>query len=642
MLTFYNNQFSVPLFLIALFFLLSGCVRGADETSNADAFYWVEDASSTLTLNEVLNKDLSTQWSKAPHANYNLGFLDSTVWLSLPFENKNNVATSMLLEIAFPLHDSIEVYLLDGAEIIETFKTGDQVPFAQRPINHRNFLFPHTVQPQEKLRAIVRLKTTDTMYLPVKVWDSIDFFSQDQQEALLLGLFFGLLSIMLVYNLLLYVSTQEKNYLYYSWFATSILYFQLTQKNLGYQYFWPNEVFFNHLSVPISIFLVIGTSGLFIIKFLGLDEKKYPKISSTFRVIIWSSLLGILGTVIVLSARLSIISYTDIILASAAFGIISTSVAMGVLINLSFNGNRTAQILAVAWFSFLSGALVFVVGRMGVPVPMIFAENGMLIGSTFEAALISFALARHIKLEREARMLAQESALSNERKAREAQHLLLKLKEKTTQQLEAEVAERTYKLEAAMKDLTKANMKLDSLSRIDSLTGLSNRRHFDQEFNETWLSCARAKRPMSLLMADIDHFKSINDTYGHLFGDQCLIKVADTLKKCVSRPRDLAARFGGEEFIIMLPNTNEAGASLIAESIRKGIESIRISHEIKMVKFTISIGVATLVASPDTSFIDLNEAADQALYLAKENGRNQAVIFKAAACKNEVSNPSLM
>ena len=92
------------------------------------------------------------------------------------------------------------------------------------------------------------------MYLPVKVWESNEFFAYDQQEVLLLGVFFGFLSIMLVYNLFLYISTCEKNYLYYSWCTSCILYLQLTQKNLGYQYFWPNEVFFNHMSVPTSTF----------------------------------------------------------------------------------------------------------------------------------------------------------------------------------------------------------------------------------------------------------------------------------------------------------------------------------------------------------------------------------------------------
>jgi diguanylate cyclase len=130
---------------------------------------------------------------------------------------------------------------------------------------------------------------------------------------------------------------------------------------------------------------------------------------------------------------------------------------------------------------------------------------------------------------------------------------------------------------------------------------------------------------MSLMMADIDHFKKINDTYGHLFGDQCLMKVAGILKKCVTNPDDLAARFGGEEFIIMLPNTDSKTAASIAELIRKNIEKLRMNHEGEQIKFTISIGVATIVPTRIINSSDLNERADQALYLAKEAGRNRVV-----------------
>jgi len=611
--------------------MLSGCFQEDDKNANSSAMHWLEDVSGTMTLNQILAKPLATQWNLVPRQNSNLGFIDNAVWLSLPFENSRNVQTPMLLEIAFPLHDSIDVYLLKGDTVVKDFQAGDQYSFGQRPIEHRNFLFPHILQANEKLRAVVRIKTTDTMYLPVKVWESEIFFAKDQQEVLLLGIFLGFLSIMLVYNLLLYVSTHEKNYLYYSWCTSSILYLQVTQKNLGFQYLWPDDVSFNQLSVPFSTFLMIATSSFFILKFLNLDEQRYVKTTLTFKFIIWSAFIGIIWGVIVLSAVVSMVFYTPTVLFSAALAAFSAAVVMGILVNLSFKGNRSAQILSIAWLSLLVGSVVFALGRVGVPMPMILVENSMLIGSTAEAALISFALARHIKTERDARMFAQELALGNERKTREVQQSFLVLQQKTTQQLEEEVQERTYKLESAMQELTKANLKLDSLSRLDSLTGLSNRRNFDQAFNEAWLSCTRAKKPMSLLMGDIDHFKMINDTYGHLFGDQCLINVADILKACVNRPRDLAARFGGEEFIIMLPNTEEAGALSIAEDIRQGIESIRLNYEEKQVQFTISFGIATVIPAAQTSFIDLNESADQALYLAKESGRNKCVVAGAVA-----------
>ena len=183
----------------------------------------------------------------------------------------------MLLEIAFPLHDKIDVYLVSSEEVIVNYHTGDLLPFSSRPLNHRSFLFPHTVAPQEKLRAIVRLQSTDTIYLPVKVWESHSFFTTDQNEVFLLGLFFGFLSIMLIYNLLLYFLTQQKNYLYYVFFMGATIYFQLAQKGLGYQYLWPKKTFFNHMSIPLSAFITMITSSLFILIFLNLKKRKKPK-----------------------------------------------------------------------------------------------------------------------------------------------------------------------------------------------------------------------------------------------------------------------------------------------------------------------------------------------------------------------------
>jgi len=619
--------------MLVLVVSLNGCFQDKSETSQSLDMYWIEDKSGELTLDDIRKKDLSSQWTKAERSNPNFGFTQSAIWLSFPFENKKNVQSPMLLEIAFPLHDSIDVYFLDKGKIVSKFHGGDLLAFSERPLNHRNFLFPHTVPPKGKLQAIVRVQSTDAIYVPIAVWESNEFFTKDQQEVLLLGLFFGFLSIMLIYNLLLHTSTRQKSYLYYSLCTASIIYLQLTQKNLGSQYFWPDATFFNCMSVPISSFIAISASSLFMLKLLDLDEKKYKKTVSAFKAFIYLGLLGLALGLIIFVTKSTIIPYSAFVIASVVAGAVATLLVMGMLVNLSLKGNRSAQILSVAWFSLLVGTLLFVSGRVGAPLPMVLTENAMLVGATFEAALISFALGRHIKDEREARMLAQEQALSNEREAREAQNSLLKLQERTTQQLEDEVRERTQKLEVAMKSLTIANHKLDSLSRLDGLTGLSNRRNFDQEFNKEWLVCSEQKQPMSLLMADIDHFKNINDTYGHLFGDQCLIKVAEILESCVYQPNHLAARFGGEEFIIMLPNVDAKAAALIAELIRFEIEQLRLGFQGQQVFFTISIGISTIIPSPETSFIDLNENADQALYLAKEGGRNRVVLSEDSVSK---------
>lgn len=173
-----------------------------------------------------------------------------------------------------------------------------------------------------------------------------------------------------------------------------------------------------------------------------------------------------------------------------------------------------------------------------------------------------------------------------------------------------------------MNDLRQANLKLDNMARKDALTGLSNRHHFDETFNQAWRKHLKNQQPVSIVMADIDHFKSINDTYGHLFGDQCLMKVAEVLKAQVTQAGSLAARFGGEEFIIMLSDADIHTAERVAERIRKGIEKISLTYEGEPVTFTTSLGIATAIPSDDVKKHVLKERADQALYFAKEAGRN--------------------
>lgn len=166
-----------------------------------------------------------------------------------------------------------------------------------------------------------------------------------------------------------------------------------------------------------------------------------------------------------------------------------------------------------------------------------------------------------------------------------------------------------------------ANRRLERYANEDYLTGLFNRRHFDELLENELRRARRQRRPLSLVMADVDFFKRYNDRYGHLAGDECLRKVAAAIQASLHRPADAAGRFGGEEFCALLPETDPAGAHAIADSIRSAIESLHLPHELNPHgRVTASLGVAT-ATSPITP-ADLIAAADKALYLAKESGRN--------------------
>ncbi|WP_167568995.1 GGDEF domain-containing protein [Brevibacillus migulae] len=175
------------------------------------------------------------------------------------------------------------------------------------------------------------------------------------------------------------------------------------------------------------------------------------------------------------------------------------------------------------------------------------------------------------------------------------------------------------------KQLELTNQMLQRLSTLDSLTEVANRRYFDEYFEREWKRAVRNGSPLSLIMLDIDYFKSYNDTYGHQEGDACLIQVAGILRRTVCRATDLVARYGGEEFAIVLPDTDLAGACFVSEQIRANVERFKMgalqSQANKYV--TVSIGVASFRPQADSEQSALIRAADRALYQAKAAGRNQ-------------------
>ncbi|MBU1004178.1 MAG: PleD family two-component system response regulator [Proteobacteria bacterium] len=169
---------------------------------------------------------------------------------------------------------------------------------------------------------------------------------------------------------------------------------------------------------------------------------------------------------------------------------------------------------------------------------------------------------------------------------------------------------------------------LRDLSTLDGLTGIPNRRRFDEFFNLEWLRGRRSQTQISMVMADIDHFKAYNDNYGHAEGDECLRKVARAMKDCIKRPSDLLARYGGEEFAVILPETESQGAQHLAEALRAAVDSLNIPHAHSPVAdhVTISVGVATLTPGALKEPEFLIKKADAMLYKAKNNGRNQVQV----------------
>jgi len=197
-----------------------------------------------------------------------------------------------------------------------------------------------------------------------------------------------------------------------------------------------------------------------------------------------------------------------------------------------------------------------------------------------------------------------------------------KLLDDINQSLEEKIAKRTRELE-------EANKRLIELSVTDPLTKIANRRHFENHLQEIWKLAKRNHVDISIVMCDIDHFKEVNDKYGHMMGDIVLTKIAQILKHALKRESDFIARYGGEEFIIVLYDTKTDGAEELCVTIQNNLKNLDgfENEGVKIAPVTLSFGISSMIPDEENHYEHLIKSADTALYQAKENGRNCMVVI---------------
>lgn len=563
----------------------------------------LEDADANLSIEaarQLFNEGKFTPVD--PKKGFNKGYTRSVWWIALQVQSTAQRPPSQmqwLMELSFPTLDRVDVYLPQSATPVST---GDTLPFSSRPLRHLNYVFPITPTGTDIETVMLRVQSQGTLMAPLTAWSTDAFAASSRLTYAGQAAYFGALLAMVIYNALLWVSIRERVYVDYVLYATFIGLAIGAANSMAAEFLWPDIGWLVNYS-----YWAFGFAGIFVTRF----ARSFLNTAATS---VWldrtlQATAWLVGIPILIGFFVSY--YAGGRLVSGAL-LIALVVAAWSGIYSVYRNRPGARLYLLSWFLFLAFAAMYPLRNYGLIPTNFFTVHGIQIGSLAEMMLLSFALAARINHIRAEKDKAQHDAIA-------AQHALVATLKESEKILELRVTERTAELE-------QANRKLSALSMTDGLTGIANRRRFDEALAEEWKRMHRLGQPLTLGMIDIDWFKKYNDHYGHQAGDACLIAVATTLAENVARTGDLVARYGGEEFVFIAPAVDSASGLAMGQKICAAIAAKCIGHEPSPYKcVTASIGLATLFPTADTDPVYLTKLADQALYRAKESGRNRAV-----------------
>ena len=614
-----------------LTFATPSAARTATVTLHSDTRHVVIESgieflreTAPLDRDQAASPALAARWQPFTIKNYN-SQRPTPFWVRFDLTNASYTDHAWLLEVGWQLLNRVEVYQYHQHAGTWSFQqaAGYLLPLNVRPVRHRRFLFPLTLPSGDRTTIYIRIEPAQVMFLTLNLWQARVFMSYDQQRTLMMGGFFGILIVMMLYNLFLYISTRDSNYLFYVIYVLSIILYELVLTGIGNLYVWDHSPWVKKHGYTLFASIGFLTATLFLRQFLSL--KRYGgwllQLNNVF-LVYW-----ILNTIIYFfTPPAQMFAIMNLIAGLSLLAGIVTSVYLWNL------GNIQAKYYTIAYLFLYVGTVLLLLGLTGCIPHGTLTQYSQMVGFVVELVLLSLALADRINRESASRQAAQAEALELNRRIRKAheeklavQEQMLSIQRQTNEALEMRVMARTNELQRAVTDLELTNRELSKISTTDPLTKLSNRRYFDRILADEIARGARHRHHVAVAIVDIDHFKLVNDTHGHLIGDKCLRLVAHTLRQNLRRMGDLLARYGGEEFAIILPETPQKDAMAVVDRLRLAISGIDFIHNGCRIRLSVSIGVAGWIPQPDQCPNRLLQAADAALYDAKRSGRNRTV-----------------
>ena len=598
--------------LFFLFFLFPAFVSAGELHLTSEIYkynitpivHYLIDSKGDMSFEDIRQADNDGRFIENNKNSLSFGFSEESYWISFTLTGETLSEFEWFLELGYPAIDLYKIYIPDKSGQYVIKQIGDRVPFANWDVPFFKPTIPMGQELPIDKPVYINIRTTGVVNIAIALLYSPQFQEHIASINMGLGIYYGIMIALVIFNLFVYLSVRDTNYLLYVCFILSYTIAQFTYNGLGYQYLWPSGNWFANFSYTfflsiLHIFMILFVQSFFQIK------KCLPKVN------------------LFLNCLIGIFTFTSVSNLFFSMKIVSTATAFSGLITAFFicftavysflKGVRSARFFILSWGIFIVGFVTIIFKVLGIFPHNFFTEYSIQIGSAIQGLLLSLALADRINILKKEKEIAQIKALDETKKSETIKTQFLQKAEKLVEQ-------RTH-------ELLKAKNKLEKLARIDSLTSLYNRRVFDEVYEKEFSLAQRTGNDFSLLIIDIDFFKKFNDRYGHKKGDECLQAISSCMQKNAQRVTDTLARYGGEEFAVIMTDTNTENALIIAERIRKGVEELSIPHEdYAFGKVTISLGLASLSRGIEISHAQLFEKADNALYKAKEAGRNKIII----------------
>lgn len=528
--------------------------------------YSLQENTARLDLSEAMAAQRAGRFVPGKTPVLNFGIGAKPVWLYFSVNNPGSVQVQKRLTIETAWLDSIEIYFVRQGRIIQTYRTGDRMAFGERLIASRYFLFDYDFAPGEN-EVFIRVETPDPMVIPLYLQSRENARIRQMRQDPSYGVVYGFLLALMAYNIILYASLRGARYLSYALYLAMFALMNIAYTGHGFAWLWPNSPVWQQWANPILIFLY-GASGLFFaIRFLEL-KANFPRI---YRAVIGYCLIfaALLGAAILLGGQ------KQALLVSFTFVSLFTCIMLALGIAAVRAGQKSARYFLIAAFAAMTGAALTTLSTWGFIPLNGWTFRAVEIGMLLDATLLALALAYQFRVGQEEKLRAEQ------------------------------------------------------LAQLDPLTGLNNRRAFYELTTPLWNVAFRHGHALSVMLIDIDLFKHVNDAHGHAHGDAVLKQAAGVLRQNI-RQSDILARWGGEEFIVLMPETNINEANILAERLREGITQIRVEHQAGATAITASFGVAQRAES-NATLDALIESADNCLYQSKQNGRNRITSCAFAA-----------